>query len=374
MTQNNQTYNLFTPSGCMTIDALKKHLNSDLTNDEVLQVKEHLESCEMCRDAVEGLELLSDKSKLEEIVAEINDNLQKNLNEKTASKTITLQSKVFYLSAAASIIVLIGLLYYFNNRSSSFDFGNSDLAQEVKVEKNTVPLKPKIVVPVTYNDTEDNDIGENESIDISTFPEEEEKDESENIGKEINYSIPLDKIKSKDSQLIKIAKELEDLEKPIVQTEEIKYPDIASTQPIQYYLSEVVVPNIKIGSSDVLNLEDQSSLSEHIKSQNAKHFFAVVEKMPEFPGGYSGLTTFLSNNLEYPKNAKKNNIEGRVILSFEVGETGIISNIHTLRGIGGGCDEEAIRVINMMPAWEPAYQNGQSVKVLFTIPIKFEIL
>jgi TonB family protein len=98
--------------------------------------------------------------------------------------------------------------------------------------------------------------------------------------------------------------------------------------------------------------------------------YTYVEQMPV--AGYD-FNKYLSDSLHYPDSARINNIEGRVILKFIVNENGDISDAIVVRGIGGGCDEEALRVIKNMPVWKPGAQNGQPVKVLFTIPIVFKL-
>jgi Ca-activated chloride channel family protein len=100
---------------------------------------------------------------------------------------------------------------------------------------------------------------------------------------------------------------------------------------------------------------------------------AFVEQMPEYPGGEKALQSFLSQNLKYPAIAKEMGISGRVIVRFMVDEKGNISDIKIIRGIGGGCDEEAVRIIKKMGKWAPGKQNGKSVKTYFTLPIIFSL-
>lgn len=95
-----------------------------------------------------------------------------------------------------------------------------------------------------------------------------------------------------------------------------------------------------------------------------------VEQMPEFDGQ---LAEYLSKHIRYPSVAKENNIEGRVTVTFIVDEDGNISDTHIVRGIGAGCDEEAMRVVRSMPKWKPGKQNGKPVKVYLVLPIMFEL-
>lgn len=95
-----------------------------------------------------------------------------------------------------------------------------------------------------------------------------------------------------------------------------------------------------------------------------------AEKMPEFNGN---LAEYMSRNLRYPDRARDAGIEGRVVVEFVVNEDGSISNVRMLRGIGGGCDEEALRVIHAMPNWKPGIQSGKPVKVYYTLPVKYSL-
>ena len=97
-------------------------------------------------------------------------------------------------------------------------------------------------------------------------------------------------------------------------------------------------------------------------------------KGERMPGPDFDLPKYLSDNLQYPDLARNNNISGRVIVKFVVNEDGSLTDFHVLRGIGGGCDEEAVRVLKKMPRWKPGIQNGKPVKVYFTQPISFNLV
>ena len=102
--------------------------------------------------------------------------------------------------------------------------------------------------------------------------------------------------------------------------------------------------------------------------------FTVVEQKPEFEGGEAGLLKYVAENTKYPAIARENGIEGKVIVQFVVDEEGKVSQSSVLRGIGGGCDQEALRVIGTMNGkWKPGKQRGRPVKVWFTLPISFKL-
>jgi TonB family protein len=101
--------------------------------------------------------------------------------------------------------------------------------------------------------------------------------------------------------------------------------------------------------------------------------YTVVEQMPQFPGGNDAMMSYIRRELRYPETAKELGIQGKVICSFVVDRSGEIRNVEVLRGIGGGCDQEAVRVLRNMPAWTPGKQNGQAVNVKFNLPISFKL-
>ncbi len=98
---------------------------------------------------------------------------------------------------------------------------------------------------------------------------------------------------------------------------------------------------------------------------------AIPEVMPEFPGGTAALMAFLANEIKYPPLAREMNITGIVYLGFVIERDGSISEVKLLRGIGGGCDQEAMRVVSLLPAWKPGMQAGQPVRVTYNLPVKF---
>jgi len=101
--------------------------------------------------------------------------------------------------------------------------------------------------------------------------------------------------------------------------------------------------------------------------------FTAVEVQATFPGGMDGLMKYLSENVKYPKVARKKGIQGKVFASFVIGSDGNITDIKILKGIGGGCDEETIRVIKGMPKWTPGKQSGRFINTRFTLPISFTL-
>ncbi|QEC51685.1 outer membrane transport energization protein TonB [Anseongella ginsenosidimutans] len=99
--------------------------------------------------------------------------------------------------------------------------------------------------------------------------------------------------------------------------------------------------------------------------------FASIEKKPQFPGGNDKILSYIGKNFNYPAIARENNIQGTVYVQFTIEKDGSVSNVKAVRGqdLGGGLAEEAVRVVKDMPNWTPGEQNGQKVKVSYTLPI-----
>jgi len=110
-----------------------------------------------------------------------------------------------------------------------------------------------------------------------------------------------------------------------------------------------------------------------IEQPKEAEIFTVVEENPTFPGGEGELYKYLGESIKYPEEAKELGIQGRVFVNFVVETDGSVSNVRVLRGIGGGCDEEAIRVVQAMPKWTPGKQRGIPVRVSYNLPIKFTL-
>lgn len=110
-----------------------------------------------------------------------------------------------------------------------------------------------------------------------------------------------------------------------------------------------------------------------IEEKKEVEIFEVVEQMPEYPGGEEAMMRFITKNFVYPSDAKRFEIEGRVLITFVVNEDGTISNVKPLlpeaRRLGYGLEEEAMRVVKMMPNWKPGKQRNKAVKVQYILPI-----
>ena len=101
--------------------------------------------------------------------------------------------------------------------------------------------------------------------------------------------------------------------------------------------------------------------------------YQIVDEMPQYPGGEKAMMEYVAKNVKYPQEAKDKEIQGRVFVSFVVEKDGSVSTVKVLRGIGGGCDEEAVRVVSSMPKWKPGIKDGKPVRVSYMMPLNFKL-
>lgn len=138
---------------------------------------------------------------------------------------------------------------------------------------------------------------------------------------------------------------------------------------------EIIVEEVKV-NIDVETTEDmviEEVEFEPLEEEEVEEIFYVVENQPEPVGGYEAFYQYVGNNLEYPRPALRNRIQGRVYIQFIVGKDGSISNANVIKGIDESCDKEALRVIKNAPKWKAGSQRGVPVKVYMTIPIVFKL-
>lgn len=107
--------------------------------------------------------------------------------------------------------------------------------------------------------------------------------------------------------------------------------------------------------------------------KDGKEIFDVTEVQPNPPGGIDGWNSYLASNLAYPSQARQMGVEGTVIVVFLINSDGSVSNVEILKGIGAGCDEEALRVVQNSPNWAPAQQKGQVVNSRMRLPVRFKL-
>lgn len=118
---------------------------------------------------------------------------------------------------------------------------------------------------------------------------------------------------------------------------------------------------------------EMEKVSEPDFSRQKVYQSVEVDEEPQFPGGERGLLDYIDENLIYPQTAIEEAVQGRVFVNFIIEPNGSVSNVKVLRGLGFGCDEEAVRIIKSLPNWEPARRRNKEVRVAMTVPVNFKL-
>jgi len=160
---------------------------------------------------------------------------------------------------------------------------------------------------------------------------------------------------------------------PVVQTIKFTPPKVVKAEevqdeppPTQEEMKDVQISTETHEGEKTVDLPPENPVDP-----NEGKVFTIVEEMPLFPGGENKMLEYIAKNIKYPPVARENGIQGRVYVTFVVDKEGKIKDAKVLRGIGGGCDEEALRVVKTMPEWKPGRQNGRSVQVQYNLPVNF---
>ncbi|KAF0199529.1 MAG: periplasmic protein TonB [Bacteroidetes bacterium] len=189
--------------------------------------------------------------------------------------------------------------------------------------------------------------------------------------------------KSYDKKQIDLgSRQVQNVEEEMVEiTNQNKPPPPAAPPPtttlINIVTNDVVVEDdisIDAEATALTEIPDYTPIASTEEAEVAEaEIFTVVEESPSFQGGDEARIRFLQENIKYPQIARESSIQGTVYVTFVVERNGNVTDVRVLRGIGGGCDEEAIRVIKAMPNWSPGKQRGKPVRVQFNMPIKFTL-
>lgn len=345
--------NMFEPSGCLTREAFEALVNHQLPAEARALADEHVVLCPFCSDALEGFS--SQKEEFAVLMDKTDDGYAVMV-AKTQSKASNRRLWLISVSAAASVLMLVGLFIFLNQP------------------------QPKMQVAQSTPKTEHQDKSEPERLIIS-----------ENSVKE-KQPVPETKTKPSKSAIHYTPPEVSKGENKSRADELAVLPKTAAPEAAQDtyeerpVLADAVIEDKKDKGSYKEEAEKSmasgmttskrmagSSAVRKVSADEAEMPLAFAEQMPQFPGGTDAMMKFISSSLVYPKTAAEMGISGKVMLQFEVDRKGKIKNIRVIRGIGGGCDEEAVRVVGLMPRWNPGKQNGTAVSVYFTLPIQFSL-
>lgn len=177
------------------------------------------------------------------------------------------------------------------------------------------------------------------------------------------------------------AQEIEDEVVPITRQEEIKPPPPPPPPKVVEVIT-IVEDDVEIEeefefesteADDATIIDAVPVIEDDSDDDGSNEVFAIVEEMPQFPGGDMALLKYIRDHMDYPTIAVENGIQGKVYVYFVIDENGNVTNASIARGVDPSLDKEALRVINSLPKWKPGKQRGKPVKVSYNVPINFQL-
>ena len=382
---------LFNISGNLTLSAMERYLEGRLTAEEKSIVEKHLATSPFDREALEGIR----KHQIHDIpnsVATLQTKIGVAMTDKAAAP-IMRSYRRYYWAAAAGIVGLAGLavlmVFMFRvpdslqtavvnqepetSRQSSVDSQQSVIGGIAMVNQDVLsasqsPSVKEVPIKVIQPPAKPPEPVYTIDADMASKPEKQVA-VVENVAEPVREAIAAPPVTSVDDNAT-VAEEMiayDAEEKAIDQQENVTLEEVAVTRKRtgsarKNKETEYEAMGIRTGKTP----EEDTIVKE-------SQIFTVVETMPEFPGGDSALYRYLGEKIHYPDSARANGIQGRVFVTFVIEKDGSVSDVRILRGIGGGCDEEALRVIQNMPKWIPGKQRGKPVRVQYNLPIKFSL-
>jgi TonB family protein len=390
---NNMISVLFTPSGCLTGDALLLYVNGTLKGSELIRAQQHVSACALCADAVDGLRLwLSEnnstapfssgmmektdaesieltqnqpgidknktqsalpgdfKARTDEINERLRQRLQSHISVEKTEYNRFVHHPLAWLSAAATILLFIGGGYVIWMQRHS---DSQELAQKMRLDS--------ILNPIAFGTTGYDALPFPPSQSTAVLTIKYDRKKRDKVPPVL--AIVTDGARITASGNVNLANAEEHVEftkSQRSQAAEEREEDYNES----VYKRDHPVAVVRRGGAAMRN-EDPADESESL--------YAFVNEMPSFPGGDTERKRFFAKHIRYPLYAAENDIQGNIVVGFIVKKDGSLANVKILHGIGGGCDEEALRVVKMMPPWKPGYQNGKKANVLVTMPVYFKL-
>ncbi|MFP4093937.1 MAG: energy transducer TonB [Cyclobacteriaceae bacterium] len=160
-------------------------------------------------------------------------------------------------------------------------------------------------------------------------------------------------------------------EQPPPPPPKIQQPEIVEV-PDEEEIEEEIEIDLDVEITEDTQIEEMV-FEEAPEEESTDEIFMVVEDQPTPSGGMQAFYEFVGKNMKYPSQARRMGIEGKVFVQFVVDKDGSLSDVKAIKGIGAGCDEEAVRVIKSAPKWNPGKQRGRPVRVRMVLPITFKL-
>lgn len=165
--------------------------------------------------------------------------------------------------------------------------------------------------------------------------------------------------------------EIPPTEQPPPPPPKIQQPEIIEV-PDEEEIEEDIEIDLDVDITEDTEIEEMV-FEEAPEEETSDEIFMVVEDQPEPEGGLAAFYKFVGDNLDYPAQARRMGVEGKVFVQFVVDKDGSLTDVKAVKGIGAGCDEEAVEIVKSSPKWKPGKQRGKAVRVRMIIPITFKL-
>ncbi len=371
---------LFNASGCLTLDAINRYHSGTLSNKELEEVRQHMEECEMCRDAVEGYKHLTDLKRQHELVY----TLQKTIRGRYLTRPQKMHynrdrrihPKMIYISAAATILIILGIFGLLNTDIFHHNDYVAEQIQEEKMESEDRITRIEDPItdaqPVTSPTLPEQSDSVHTSTDNQEPEEPEKKVEIAGVRKISDEATP-----KMDDVLAEAAEEIE-LYEPMDTLVIDKAGKIAGVTAEITPVAEksasgkAVAAPVKVVSGE---MDDETRIESREKGgiDTAQISFTTVDEMPQFSvNGYRDFDDYIHKNLIYPEKAEELGITGKVLIQFIVNQNGQVQDVKAIQMVDSLLDREAIRVVKSSPRWKPGTKNGRTVNVQLVYPVIFE--
>jgi TonB family protein len=372
MAENNNISSLFDRSGNLRLQAMEKYLRGELSREEEALVEARLAESEFDREALEGFRKHMDENLNEDIFDLESMIMTAGRDRKSVNKS---PSKTrYYIAAAASLAAIITVTAIL-----VFQFRQTSQQPELAVVAPDTVLKQVggVKAPAKQDTIRmHREVIPEAAVAEEAMPKKIDQDASATASPKENQEVVTDVQHEAEPPM----EQMIIAEDEVSISQEVSYDDpgqISAPEPLSEAVGGVRMSSQKanyiISDKGKRTMAQEMAMPVEDTLAGGNNIFLTVDQMPSFSGGDSALINYFATNLHYPAEARESNVSGRVFVQFIVEKDGSITKPQILRGLGAGCDEEALRAINAMPRWNPGKQYGQPVRVQCTLPIKFSL-
>ena len=387
-------HDLFTESGCLSQNAIERYLGDLLSQEELKKFNEHIAVCPLCQDAVEGLEGLEqtpDTSFVSEdismsksfvgtsqkmafpdpVVEDVTDRINARLRRRfdydpfrrrTSRKGPVLGN--FLIPAAASVIVLVGIIAYFH-----YFFPEKNQLALVTQEEQGLVAAEKDMAAETFETSADPD--EHESSAIGGIMERTGQPVDSKAGE---AAVPVsNQMPDKGVAEVDLVEDDAMAEEELIIAEAEEELAVAKPEALDEAVTIYAAEEKAGAGAPEKSLQAAKSRAAVDQKKGGKEMeYVIVEQAPGYPGGSDSLYSFLGRNLAYPL-SKDASGDTTVIAQFTISKKGKARDIVIVKSAGENIDREVIRVLILMPEWTPGMQDGKAVSVKYVLPLHFDL-